>query len=43
VDNLADYRKALAEAFSRDQQSSLIAARIDASAYAKQFDIIREL
>ncbi|MFO0519179.1 MAG: thiamine pyrophosphate-binding protein [bacterium] len=43
VDNLADYRKALAEAFSRDGQSSLIAARIDSSAYAKQFDIIREL
>jgi hypothetical protein len=43
VDNLADYRKALAEAFARTDRSTLIAARIDSSAYAKQFDIIREL
>jgi acetolactate synthase-1/2/3 large subunit len=43
VDNLADYRKALAEAFARTDRSTLVAARIDASAYAKQFDIIREL
>ena len=43
VDNLADYRKALAEAFARTDCSTLIAARIDSSAYAKQFDIIREL
>jgi len=43
VDTLADYRVALAEAFARRDCSTLIAARIDASAYAKQFDIIREL
>jgi thiamine pyrophosphate-dependent acetolactate synthase large subunit-like protein len=43
VDNLADYRKALAAAFERTDASTLIAARIDSSAYAKQFDIIREL
>jgi len=43
VDNLADYRTALASAFARTDQSTLIAARIDSSAYARQFDIIREL
>lgn len=43
VDNLDDYRKALATAFARTDRSTLIAARIDSSAYAKQFDIIREL
>jgi acetolactate synthase-1/2/3 large subunit len=43
VGNLADYRSALAAAFARDERSTLIVARIDSSAYAKQFDIIREL
>jgi acetolactate synthase-1/2/3 large subunit len=43
VDNLADYRAALTAAFARTDRSTLIAARIDSSAYAKQFDIIREL
>ena len=43
VDTLAALREALAQAFARRDRSTLIAARIDASAYAKQFDIIREL
>ena len=43
VDNLADYRVAVSEAFARRDCSTLIAARIDASVYAKQVDIIREM
>ena len=43
VDNLADYRTALSAAFARTDRSTIIAARIDSSAYLKQFDIIREL
>lgn len=43
VSDAAGYRKALAAALDRPERGTLIEARIDASGYAGQFDIIREL
>jgi acetolactate synthase-1/2/3 large subunit len=43
VDSVEDYRRELAAALARRDQSTLLVARIDASGYARQFDIIREL